>query len=269
MSNVKKRIILLFQCISELLGTGLIAFFSSSYTAYSKLIYNFDNVLGFSFILGLSTCIAIYISLSMSEAHLNPIVTLSFFLLSKFNHKKVIPYIISQIFGSFFSSVITYKLYYDLLTNFEKHNRILRGSLESLNLASIFSFFPNKNLDVLEIFLLEIFVTFIFIFIIIILNDNEKLFSFKIATYSPILIGILIFLINIIISPLTNFTLNPAHDIGSHIFIYLSGWEKIAFTRGESVIYFVIPILGTILGSIMSVYFYKYIKIKFYRHKIK
>ncbi|XBC42070.1 MAG: MIP/aquaporin family protein [Buchnera aphidicola (Meitanaphis elongallis)] len=250
---------LLIQCISEFFGTGLIIFFNSSYIASLRLTHGFNNSWKISVILGLSTCIAIYLSLFISGAHLNPIITLSFFLFFNFNKKKIIPYILSQILGSFCFSAIVYKLYYDLLIKFEAQNKILRGSLDSLNLASIFSCFPNKNISMLQIFIIETIITFIFILIIIFLNDHENFFVFKI-TFSPILVGILVFLINFIVSPFTNFILNPAHDIGSRTFIYLSGWGKIVFTNGSNITHFFIPILGTMLGSVMSVYFYKYIK---------
>ncbi|XBC40021.1 MAG: aquaporin [Buchnera aphidicola (Nurudea ibofushi)] len=259
MKNLRKKYMLLVECISEFLGTGLITFINTSYTASFQLTDEFVDSWKISIILGVSTCIAIYISLIVSEAHLNPIVTLSFFLFFNFNYKKVVPYITFQILGVFFSSVTVYELYYNLLKNFESQNRILRGSLESLRSASIFSFFPNKDISVIQIFSIEFIISFIFMSIIIFLNNNKSLFFFKI-TFSPILIGVIVCIINIIVSPLTSFTLNPANDIGSRIFAYLFGWGKIAFTGGLNIYYFIAPILGTMFGSVTSVYFYKYIK---------
>ncbi|XBC41039.1 MAG: aquaporin [Buchnera aphidicola (Nurudea yanoniella)] len=263
MSNVNQKIILLVECISEFLGTGLIVFFNSSYIALMQLIYKSENSLWeFSCILGISTCTAIYLSSFISsKVHLNPIITLSFFLLFNFKKNKIIPYIISQTLGSFFSSVIVYESYYDILIKFEKQNKILRGSIDSLSLASIFSFFPNKNIDIKNIFVIETIITFIFVLIIIFLKSQQKFFISN-NILSPILIGTLIFILNIIISPLTAFTLNPAQDIGSRLFIYFSGWGNMAFTGGVGITSFIIPILGTIFGTIMSVCFYKFIKFK-------
>ncbi|QCI23310.1 MIP/aquaporin family protein [Buchnera aphidicola] len=264
MSYFKKNTLLLSQCISEFLGTGLMIFFNSSCSASLKLTNEYNSLWKVSIILGLSTCIAIYISLliSGSEVHLNPVITVAFFLLFNFNKKKVIPYITSQILGSFFFSVITYKLYYNSIIIFEEKNKIFRGHCNSINSDSILSFFSNKDFGIIKIFIIEILITFVFVFIIIILNDNENYFNFKV-TISPILIGILVCIINIIVFPLTNFTLNPAHDFGSRIFIYLSGWNKIVLTNGINIAYFIIPILGTAIGSVTSVYFYKYIKIHY------
>ncbi|XBC44139.1 MAG: MIP/aquaporin family protein [Buchnera aphidicola (Schlechtendalia peitan)] len=259
MKNLRKKYILLTQCISEFLGTGLIIFISSTCAASSKLTNSLTSSWEISCILGIGTCIAIYASLFISGAHLNPIVTLVFFLLFNFNQKKVIPYIIFQILGSFLASSIVYKLYYNVLIQFECQQKILRGSIESVSSASIFSFFPNKNVSIVKIFILEFIATFIFMSIIISIRKNENFFYFK-NILTPIFIGMLVCIINIIISPWTSFTLNPAHDIGSRIFICLLGWGKIAFTGGISMSYFIIPILGTILGSIASVYFYKLYK---------
>lgn len=120
----KKKIVLWIQCIFEFLGTGLITLLSCSYIASLKLTNKFDHSWKISFVLGLSTCIAIYVSIFISGAHLNPIITLLFFLFFNFNPKKVIPYIISQIFGSFFSSMLVYKWYYHLLINFEQKKKL-------------------------------------------------------------------------------------------------------------------------------------------------
>ncbi|XBC39013.1 MAG: aquaporin [Buchnera aphidicola (Nurudea shiraii)] len=262
-SNVDKKNILLIECISEFLGTGLIVFLNSSYIASLQLINKFNNCSWkFSFILGLSTCTSIYFSSLISKSHLNPIVTFSFFLLSNFKKSKMLPYIISQISGSFVFSFIVYILYYNSLVKFNKHNDILKNGPDNLNIASIFSFFPNKDINIEKIFIIEVIITFIFILVIFILND-KKFFCTYNSLISPILIGTLIFIFNIVISPFSSFTLNPAHDLGSQLFIYLLGLKDIAFLNElRSITNFCILIFGMIIGSIISVYFYKFIRFK-------
>lgn len=90
------------QCVFEFLGTGLIIFFGIGCLATSKLTNFHFNQYEMSMIWGFSVSLSIYLSISISGAHLNPAITIFFWLFYKFNKKKVVPYIISQISGSFF-----------------------------------------------------------------------------------------------------------------------------------------------------------------------
>jgi len=241
---------ILKQCFVEFIGTGLIIFFGVNSFAISKLTNFHLNYYQISFIWGLGVSIAMYFSFSISGAHLNPAITIFLWLSSQFNKKKVIPYIISQISGTFFFSIIIYFIYYDSLNLLEHKYNIIRGTKESLKLASIFCFFPNDNFNFISDFILEIF--FCTIFIIILMKINEKNIFFPSYNFvNPIFIGILIMIINLLSSSYNNITLNPARDLGPRIFLSLIGWGKLAFTGGNNNLfypYFLIPTFAPILG---------------------
>ena len=244
----KKNIIQ--QCIVEFFGTGLIIFFGTGCLAASKLTNINLNPFEISCIGGFGVSISMYFSSSISGAHLNPAITIFFWLSSEFHKKKVVPYIISQIFGSFFFTMLIYHLYDDALILFEIKNHIIRGTQDSLSLASIFCIYPNYNNSFIRDFIIEIFSTALFVIVLLQLN-NKKNNKFSCDNFiSSILIGMLAFVINLVISPVNNISLNPARDLGPKIFLSLNGWGALSFTGGnDNFLYFLIPTIGPILGA--------------------
>ncbi|MDE5285987.1 MAG: aquaporin, partial [Buchnera aphidicola] len=89
--------------------------------------------------------ISIYFSYKISGAHLNPALTIFLWLSSQLHQEKVLPYIISQISGAFFFTMLFYFFDYNILIAFEKKHEIIRGTKNSLELASIFCAFPKNN----------------------------------------------------------------------------------------------------------------------------
>lgn len=250
------------QCFFEFLGTGLITFLGIGSIAISKLTNLNFNYYEISFILGLVVSISIYFTFAISGAHLNPAITIFFCLFFKFNKKKAILYIISQIAGSFFFTIFVYLIYHNLLNSFEHKHNIIRGTQESFKLASIFCIFPKKDHNFFYDFILEIFIGTIFFIILMKINEINNLFSSYHAIRS-ILIGILVIVINLFLGSNNNITLNPAQDLGSRVFISLIGWNKSAFIYNNNFLflYFLIPEIAPILGINLGGWLYlKHIK---------
>ncbi|QCI20442.1 aquaporin family protein [Buchnera aphidicola (Brachycaudus cardui)] len=252
----KKNI--LKQCIVEFFGTGLIIFFGTGCLLASKLTNIYLNSFEISFIWGLAVSISIYFSSSISGAHLNPAITIFFWLSCKIHKKKVLPYIISQIFGAFFFTMLIYFLYYRELVSFINHNNIIIGSQESLNLASIFCIYPNFNNSFIRNAIIEVFTAAFFMIILLQLNNKKNNKLLYNSSIRPILIGILVFMINLSISPINNISLNPARDLGPKIFLSLIGWGVFSFTGGSNnFLYFLIPAIGPIIGINLGGWTYK------------
>ncbi|WP_295165120.1 MIP/aquaporin family protein [uncultured Buchnera sp.] len=251
----KKNIIK--QCFFEFFGTGLVIFFGTGCLAASKLTNISFNPFEISCIWGFSVSISIYFSSSISGAHLNPAITIFLWLSSRFNKRKVLPYITSQILGSFFFTMIVYYFYNNLLISFEKTNDIVRGTKESINLASIFCVYPNYNNSFISDFIIEIFSTAFFMIILLEFNNRDNYCLYK-KSIAPILIGILVFMINLVINPLNNISLNPARDLGPKIFLSLNGWGILSFTGGNhNILYCLIPSIGPILGTNLGGWIHK------------
>lgn len=243
------------QCIAEFLGTGLLIFFGVGCVAALKLAGASFGLWEISIIWGLGVAMAIYLTAAISGAHLNPAVTIALWLFACFDRRKVIPYIIAQIAGAFCAAALVYSLYYNLLVDFEQTHQIVRGSTESLNLAGIFSTYPNPHISVFQAFLVETVITAILMCLILALTDDGN--GIPRGPLAPLLIGILIAVIGASMGPLTGFALNPARDFGPKAFAYLAGWGEIAFTGGRDIPYFLVPIFGPIVGALLGAFGYR------------
>ena len=122
---------------------------------------------------------------------------------------------------------------------------MVRGSNESLELAGIFSTYPNAHISVGQAFLVETVIAAILMCLILALTDDGN--GIPRGPLAPLLIGILIAVIGASMGPLTGFALNPARDFGPKLFAYLAGWGKVAFTGARDIPYFLVPIFAPIV----------------------
>ena len=138
-------------------------------------------------------------------------------------------------------------LYHNLFTDFEAAHQMVRGSMESLQLASIFSTFPSPAISVWQAAFVEIIITSILMGLIMALTDDGN--GVPRGALGPLLIGILVAVIGASTAPLTGFAMNPARDFGPKLFAFVAGWGDVALTGGRDNPYFWVPILGPIVGA--------------------
>jgi glycerol uptake facilitator-like aquaporin len=84
----------------------------------------------------------------------------------------VVPYIVAQVAGAFGGAVLAWMLYSTLFTQFETVHHMVRGSLESLQLASIFSTYPAPELSIWHAALVEVVITSMLMGMIMALTDD-------------------------------------------------------------------------------------------------
>lgn len=243
------------QCIAEFLGTALLIFFGCGCVAAMKLAGASFGQWEISIIWGMGVGMAVYLTAAISGAHLNPAVTIALCLFACFDKRKVLPYIVSQVAGAFCSAALVYGLYSSLFIDFEQTNHIVRGSVESLGQAGVFSTYPNPHVSVGQAFLVEAVITAIMMALILALTDDGN--GMPRGPLAPLLIGILIAVIGGAMGPLTGFALNPARDFGPKLFAFLAGWGEIAFTGGRDIPYFLVPIFGPIVGACLGAFGYR------------
>ncbi|EIC83696.1 MIP/aquaporin family protein [Serratia sp. M24T3] len=243
------------QCIAEFLGTGLIIFFGAGCVAALKLAGASFGQWEISIIWGLGVSMAVYLTAAISGAHLNPAITIALCLFANFEGRKVVPYIIAQVAGAFCAAALVYGLYYNLFLDFEQSHNMVRGSVASLDLAGIFSTYPNPHISVLQAFLVETVITAILMALILALTDDGN--GVPRGALAPLLIGLLIAVIGASMGPLTGFALNPARDFGPKLFAYFAGWGKVAFTGARDIPYFLVPIFGPLIGACLGAVGYK------------
>lgn len=243
------------QCIAEFLGTGLLIFFGAGCVAAMKLAGASFGQWEISIIWGMGVAMAVYLTAAVSGAHLSPAVTIALWLFASFERRKVLPYIMAQMLGAFCAAALVYGLYYNLFFNYEQAYHIVRGSVESLDLAGIFSTYPNPHISVAQAFLVEMVITAILLCLILALTDDGN--GIPRGPLAPLLIGILIAVIGASMGPLTGFALNPARDFGPKTFAFLAGWGKVAYTGGREIPYFLVPLIAPVVGACLGAFGYR------------
>ncbi|WP_426446963.1 MIP/aquaporin family protein [Siccibacter colletis] len=243
------------QCIAEFLGTGLLIFFGVGCVAALKVAGAAFGQWEISIIWGLGVAMAIYLTAGVSGAHLNPAVTIALWLFVGFDKRKVVPFIIAQFAGAFCAAALVYGLYYNLFYDYELTHQMVRGSVESLELAGIFSTYPNPLLNFGQAFAVEMVITAALMGVILALNDNGN--GLPRGPMAPLLVGLLIAIIGGAMGPLTGFAMNPARDLGPKTFAWLAGWGNVAFTGGRDIPYFLVPLFGPVVGAALGAFGYR------------
>lgn len=245
------------ELISEFIGAFILLFFGAGSVATLVLIGADYNNWDIALIWGFAVTMAIYVTGSVSGTHINPAVTIALAVFRGFSWKKVIPYIGAQIAGTFTGAAVTFALYHKSFSAFEQANGIIRGSIDSVATAGIFSTYPQAYLTNMHALIVEIIITAILLMVIFALGDerNTNAPKGKYAPFAAILIGITIAIIGGSFGALTGFAMNPARDFGPKLFAFLAGWGKIALPGPNG--YFWVPIIGPIIGGLLGAYLYE------------
>ena len=243
------------QCVAEFLGTALMIFFGTGCVAALKVAGATFGLWEISIIWGLAVSMAIYFSAGVSGAHLNPAVSIALSLFAGFEKRKLPFYIAAQVAGAFCGAGLVYLLYVSLFFEFEQAHHMVRGTLESLELASSFSTYPNPAISIGQAALVEFVITAILMAVIMSLTDDNN--GLPRGALAPLLIGLLVALIGASTAPLTGFAMNPARDFGPKLMTFIAGWGEMAFTGGRDIPYFLVPIFAPILGACLGAASYR------------
>ena len=245
------------QCTAEFLGTGLFLFFGIGCLSALKVAGASLGLWEICIIWGLGISLAVYLTSGISGGHLNPAVTVALWLFVCFLGRKVFPYIVSQVAGAFGGAVLAYVLYSTMFTEFESAHHIARGSVESLQLASIFSTYPAASLSIWHAALVEVVITSMLMGMIMALTDDGN--GVPKGPLAPLLIGLLVAVIGASTGPLTGFAMNPARDFGPKLFTWMESWRDIAMTGGRDIPYFIVPIIAPLIGACLGAAIYRYL----------
>ncbi len=252
------------ECISEFIGSWILLFIGSGCVASLVLNGAPATQWEISIIWGLGVTIAIYITGAVSGTHINPAVTLALAAYRDFPKNKILGYIVAQLLGTFSGAATTYLLYKNAFLEFEKTNNIIRGSVESLASAGVFSTYPKSYLNNFEAMFVEIVITMFLVMVIFAVTDDKNSGAPK-SNLAPIMIGLTIAIIGGSFGSLTGFAMNPARDFGPKLFAMMSGWGKISLGINN---YFWVPIVGPIIGGLIGGFVYdKGVRVYFENNK--
>jgi glycerol uptake facilitator protein len=197
----------------------------------------------------IAVTLAVGCTASISGAHLNPAISITFALLRRskqFGWSKVVPYIMAQTTGAVLGSAANLVMYASLITAFEAKHGIVRSSAGAIASARAFGEYYAAPVTTATAFFCEMFGTAVLAGVIFALthpgNDTVKH-----NVYIPPFIGITVGALICVIAPLTQAGFNPARDFGPRIVAYLAGWKEVAFLNCW--VYIVAPIVGAPLGA--------------------
>ena len=243
------------KILGEFIGTFILVLFGCGSVAVAVLYQNL-NLYQIASIWAFAVAAGIYASRKLSKSHLNPAVTLGFWIFKDINTREVLPYIIGQFFGAVFAGIALYFIFAEQITLFEAENTIIRGYEASKQTAMMFGeFYPNPGNDSLTELsttmacLFEGLGTFALMFGILVLVHIKSIPE----NLLPVLIGLLVGTIIVFVAPYTQAGLNPARDFGPRLVSYFAGWKEVAFSLpnlGWLTVYILTPIAGSIIASV-------------------
>lgn len=207
------------QIVAEFLGSFFLVFAGTGAIVVNELTGGITHV-GISLVFGLIVMALIYTLGHISGAHLNPAVTISFFVYGDFNLKDSVKYIIVQILGALSAS-------YVILLMFG-------------NVAKLGATFPTNTWQ--QAFVMEFILTFLLVLVIM----GSAVHGKAVKSFAGIAIGSTIAMEALVGGPISGASVNPARSIGPAL---VSG----------SLEYLWVYIIATILGGIVATIVYKYI----------
>ena len=200
--------------ILEALGTFFLVFVGTSAIVVNEQTGALGHF-GVATSWGLIVMVLIYTIGDVSGAHMNPAVSIAFFVSKRFSSKDLIPYIIFQLFGAILAS-LTVKLLFS-------KNELLGASL------------PSGSWE--QSFVLEYLLTFLLMFVILNVSTGAK----EKGIMAGSAIGATVGLEAMFAGPICGASMNPARSIAPAL---VSGHTE----------YLWVYILATVLGAVSAVF---------------
>lgn len=248
--------------VGEFLGAFLLVFFGCGSVCAAVFTGAQVGIVQIAIVWGVGIAVAIYLTSSLSGAHLNPAVTIAFAVFSGFPLRRVPGYLVAQLLGAFFAAMVLHGIFGSMITDYESSKGLTRGAAGSEASAMVYGeYFPNPGGEVLtpqqketitlpRAFFIECVGTAVLLLVICGLTDRKN--KGRSDHLNPILIGLTVTLLISLLAPLTQAGFNPARDLGPRLFSALAGWKEIPFTTNGSgwwLVYLVAPTCGGLLGA--------------------
>jgi len=248
--------------VGESLGTFLLVFFGCGSVATAVLTGAQVGIFQVAIVWGVGIATAIYLTGSLSGAHLNPAVTIALAAWNGFPWRNVPRYIFAQFAGAIIASAVLFAMYHGTLVAYETAHHIVRGAPGSEATAMIFGeFFPNPGgkpfTDEIRLrvthpaaFGIEFVGTAILMLVILGVTDSRNASRPQILTAATI--GLTVTILISLLGPLTMAAFNPARDLGPRLFSSLVGWGSVPFNAngvGWLTVYVIAPVGGALAGG--------------------
>lgn len=186
------------------------------------------NIITSSLAFGLVIVAAAYSIGNVSGCHINPAVSISMVVAGKMEVKECIKYIISQVIGALFGSLLL---------------ALCLGSFKELGANGYGSMLGTTEVTMWIALLVEVILTFIFTTTILGVTDKKEN-----GHVTGIVIGLTLVLVHLFGIPFTGTSVNPARSLAPAI---LQGGEALK----QVWVFIVAPVIGAILSGL----FYKFV----------
>jgi len=264
------RVQLLRALAAETIGTAMIVLIGCG-TVCSTLSEAYQGIWQVAIVWGLGVALAIYSTADISGAHLNPAITLAFYLVRPSAHgmtvKKSLLYVVAQFAGAILAAMMNLAIFSDTIEAFERRNNLVRGETDSILSALAFGeYFPNPGLSkryggstylvedvtVAKALFVEGWGTFLLAFVIFGLTNRYN--KVGLGAGVPFMIGMTVAINLALYAPITQAGWNPARDFGPRLVAYFAGWGEVAIPgpRNGFWIYIVGPLIGGPLGAALA-----------------
>lgn len=198
-----KKIPLVKKYWAELIGTFILVFAGTGAIVINELYGNVTS-LGIGLTFGLVVMAVIYSIGEISGAHINPAVSIAFWIAKRMEAKEVLPYIFFQLLGALFASLIIHLLF--------PQSQLLGATLPSGSWW--------------QSFILEFILTFILMFVILQVSSGNK----ETGVIAGVAIGSVVAFEAIFAGPVCGASMNPARSIApamvaghlTHLWIYIT-----------------------------------------------
>ena len=199
---------------AEVIGTFALVFCGTGAIVIDQQSGGAVTSVGIALTFGLIVSSMIYALGDISGAHLNPAVSIAFWLANKFEARQLLPYIVSQLLGAFIAS-LTLKFLFP-------ENSTLGATIPA-----------GSNM---QSFVLEIILSFILMLVILQVSSGSK----EQGLYAGMAIGSVVLLEAMFAGPVCGASMNPARSMAP------------AFISGNTTqlwIYLLAPCLGMALAT--------------------
>ncbi len=191
------------RVFAELIGTYCLVFAGTGAIIINDLFDNSVTNVGIGMTFGLVVMAMIYSLGNVSGAHINPAVTIAFWLAKRFDGREVVPYVLAQFTGAIVASLTLFAL-------FPAHEN-LGATLP----AGVWY----------QSFILEFILTAILMFVILRTTSGSE----QATMWAGVAIGATVGLEAIFAGPVCGASMNPARSLGpalvsltfTHLWIYL------------------------------------------------
>lgn len=222
--------------IGELIGTFLLVLLGCGVNAGVNLKKSNSNNSGWIVIAmgwALAVTIGVYASGFLSDAHLNPAVTIAFAFNGSFAWAEVVPYIAGQMIGAILGAITVWLAY---------HEQFEATDDQGAKLGT-FATGPQVDAPIWNL-MTEIIGTAVLVIGVMALGANQLADGLN-----PMLVGVIVGSIGLSLGGPTGYAINPARDLGpriAHAILPISG--KGSSNWG----YAWIPIVGPIIGAVIA-----------------